>query len=727
MIKLRIILHLLSLAINIALCIFIWSKGFKKRINFFIGLTAMFSGLYSLANALFLWQKTPLSLAICWIGLFILPSYGGVSLCLRNRIPNFKNLYHLFLLGMILFILFLTPLFTTTVQYSNQVLTLNRGMLEKIGRLFINYSLIYALYHMFAAYKESREVKRRQLKYFIVGSVLYTLGGIIYVGILPLIQKVFYDDIPGILSFIWVGFSVYAIIRYRAMEIDTVIHKTLLWVGSIALLILPAATVEAVVFKRWFIQANYALTITLLSGFILFIISYYNRLRPRIDHLFRRRKYAYHEVLGKVSEKIATIIDIEDLTRQFLTEVCEALYLYNSILYILARDEKSYFLTGRRGYKEVDGARQPTALEIYTEEERTKLPHELREFNYNHPLCRWIIQHQDILEKDQIEIDPQYQGIRQEALNWFQKQELELIVPLVFENNVTAILGLGRKESLQAYTLKDIELLKKLGQEAGVTVFNAIHHEDLLEKKRLEDEMRLGREIQMELLPKENPRTAGLNLCGLMLPAKEIGGDYYDFVELPQDNLAIVIGDVSGKGVAAGLLMAMAKTAIHTLSQEETSPRQVLLRTNQILSKHIGGQKFMTMLYLKWETLGKELTYSSAGHEHILIYRAKDNIVESIQSGGFMLGIIPDISQFLEDNRLYLAPKDKIVLYTDGVTEARNPNEELFSLGRLKGLLSEHGHKPADELLNSIKDEVYSFMGIREQYDDITLVVLEAV
>jgi serine phosphatase RsbU (regulator of sigma subunit) len=220
-----------------------------------------------------------------------------------------------------------------------------------------------------------------------------------------------------------------------------------------------------------------------------------------------------------------------------------------------------------------------------------------------------------------------------------------------------------------------------------------------------------------------------------MLPAKEIGGDYYDFVipEMGSDlisqaisSVGIVIGDVSGKGVAAGLLMAMAKTAIHTLSQEETSPKQILLRTNQILVKHIGAQKFMTMLYFRYDTNTKTLTYSSAGHEHILIYR-KEGKVESILSGGFMLGMVPDIASFLEDHQISLNVGDKIILYTDGVTEARNPQEDLFSLERLIDIIGKQGQKSAQDLLLSIREEVYAYIGTREQYDDITLVVMEAV
>ncbi|MFA5116358.1 MAG: PP2C family protein-serine/threonine phosphatase, partial [Candidatus Omnitrophota bacterium] len=191
------------------------------------------------------------------------------------------------------------------------------------------------------------------------------------------------------------------------------------------------------------------------------------------------------------------------------------------------------------------------------------------------------------------------------------------------------------------------------------------------------------------------------------------------------ERLSVVIGDVSGKGVAAGLLMAMVKTCLYALNKQPITPKAILLSTNQMLYEHINAKKFMTMLYLTWDPSQKKLFYSSAGHEHILIYR-KDGNVEAIISGGFMLGMVPEIDEYLEDRSLSLNPGDKVILYTDGVTEARNTDEDLFGLKRLTDIISQHGHKPAQDLLSIIKEEVYTYIGTREQYDDITLVVMEA-
>jgi sigma-B regulation protein RsbU (phosphoserine phosphatase) len=342
-------------------------------------------------------------------------------------------------------------------------------------------------------------------------------------------------------------------------------------------------------------------------------------------------------------------------------------------------------------------------------------------------LSIWLATKRQALEKEQIEADPQYKPIKEEALAFLNAFALEVLIPVVMENKVNALVGIGKKENLSAYTIKDIELLESMGRQIGVTIDNALHHQDIVDKERLAEEMKLGREIQMSLLPRKAPIVAGLNVQGLMQPAREIGGDYYDFITLPnKNNISIVIGDVSGKGVAAGLFMAMAKTAIHTLSQEETSPMRILVRTNHILNQHIGGQKFMTLLYLMWRPNTATLTYSSAGHERILLYRDETSDVEIIKSGGFMLGMIEDIEVFLEEKDIKLKPRDKILLYTDGVTEAQNSAEEQYGMKRLREAFKKHSSKSALELMNAVKEEVYAFMGTYPQYDDISLVVLEA-
>lgn len=581
------------------------------------------------------------------------------------------------------------------------------GILYPLFLLFFFSYFGYAMLLLVMAYRKAESFRRTQLKYILVAIVLASTGG-------STNYFLFYDiHIHPIANWFCVLYSFiisYAIIRYRLMEIDTVIHRTALWLLTLILAVLPIAVI--VVFIRdWLFALGRVKLLGFMSVTLLFFIWYYNKLKPKIDHFFRRRKYDYYHILGEIAQKVGSELDIKDVATRLLRELKEVMYIRNGLILVQQPEQLDYSQVGAIGYEHLLAVEKKHSLQLI----------------HQSSLSLWLQKRQEVLEREQIEIDPKFSSIKEEAIDFFQINSLELLIPVIMENRVNALIGLGKKENLQAYTLKDIEILGQMGRQAGVTFDNALHHEDIVEKERLDEELRLAKEIQDALLPKETPKLTNLVVEGLMHPAKEIGGDYYDFIPLPyEDSLGIAIGDVSGKGVAAGLLMAMAKTAIHTLVKEDASPKSVLLKTNAILFQHIGGQKFMTLLYFKYNPGQRNLTYSSAGHEHILIYHAKTDEVEVIMSGGFMLGMLLDIEDYLEERSLNLEPADKVLLYTDGVTEAQNNLNERLGLEGLKEIFKRYCDRPAPELIQAIKGEVYSFMGDKPQFDDITLVAMEA-
>ena len=731
---------LINFATALILGSFVYFKNSKIVVNKVFGLMSLFVAGWA-GGFIILVSTQDKSTALFWsraqnlCALFISVTYLHFVFELLGETRQRRNLLRIcYLLNTLIFILVLIfpAAFVGAVKIVLPRVLPNTLMTSQPGALYYIYTSIffiysnYAIFRLLAAFRKVSGIKRNQVKYTLISSLFGFLGG---GSSFLLVYDIPFPPYPNILMSLWTIILAFAIVRYRLMDIETVIHRTILWILTSSSILIPIGAL--LYFTRaWLAQLNWIQLTFVTTGLFYLYLHYYLKMQPRIDHLFRRRKYDYQTILGKVAEKIATTISIEELTQQLLDEVCETMYLRNSLLFVLAKDEKRYSLIGRRGYQDENGIRQQAALEIFKEEEKSPLPAQQRELHHNSPLCKWLMEHRDILEKEQIEVDPQYGEIKGEALAWFQEQDIELIVPLVVKDKVEAILGLGRKENLQSYISQDIRLLKKLGQEAGVTVFNALHYEDLAEKERLEGEMKMGRDIQINLLPRRTPEMSGLKVAGTMMPAKEIGGDYYDYIEIfnrQERGLGVVIGDVSGKGVAAGLIMATAKATLKGLSQQGLSPKQILSQANSVLYEYTNGQKFMTLLYFHYNEKEKGLHYSSAGHEHILVHHHNTGQVESIMSGGFMLGMMPDINQFLEDKEIALSSADKVILYTDGVTEARNAQEEMFTLGRLINVIEKHGHKPANELLGSVNEEVYSFIGLREQYDDITLVVLEAV
>jgi serine phosphatase RsbU (regulator of sigma subunit)/tetratricopeptide (TPR) repeat protein len=302
-------------------------------------------------------------------------------------------------------------------------------------------------------------------------------------------------------------------------------------------------------------------------------------------------------------------------------------------------------------------------------------------------------------------------------------------VPLRTKEKDIGILYLDNHLADGVFGSEELELMKSFAVQATVSIENTQLVQSLLEQDRLKQEMRLGREIQQGFLPKEAPKVSGLRVSAVMDPAREIGGDYYDFILRPAVNgvspLAIIIGDVTGKGLGAGLNMAMVKTTLLTLSEESIGLKEILAKANRILHGQMSFGTFISLLYLQWDPAGRTMSYAGAGHCEILVFRKATGSVEVIRSGGAVLGIAPEIEDKLAQNDLNLAPGDKAVLFTDGVIEAQNAAEEEFGLARLTGSLERNGGSAPDQLVNAIRRDVESFIAEAPQYDDITLIAME--
>jgi serine phosphatase RsbU (regulator of sigma subunit) len=253
------------------------------------------------------------------------------------------------------------------------------------------------------------------------------------------------------------------------------------------------------------------------------------------------------------------------------------------------------------------------------------------------------------------------------------------------------------------------------------------------EKERLEQELKIARNIQMSLLPQGPLRMPGLALTAHCEPAREVGGDYYDFLPLDDHRLGILIADVSGKGTSAALYMAELKGLILSLSQLHSSPRQLLIDANRIISQHLDSRSFITMTYAIVDVANQTLTYARAGHCP-LIYRPASNGsgvggVRILAPDGLVLGLKIDngemFSRLLEEETVPLTPGDLFVLFTDGVSEAMNPADECFGESRLGELVDEHAHLSSEELRERILREIRAFVGTASQHDDMTMLLLK--
>jgi len=253
------------------------------------------------------------------------------------------------------------------------------------------------------------------------------------------------------------------------------------------------------------------------------------------------------------------------------------------------------------------------------------------------------------------------------------------------------------------------------------------------EKKRLEEELRIARQIQMSLLPRGQLDMSGLSVTALCVPAREVGGDYNDFFPLGPGRLGVLIADVAGKGTSAALYMAELKGLIMALSQTYQSPRQLLIEANRILSDNLDSRSFITMTYAVIDLVNGVMTYARAGHCPLIYLPGPAAAVQGAQvlvPSGMVLGLridgaVEKFNDLLEEKQIPLHTGDVLVFYTDGITEAMNNDSDLFGDSRLSRIVEEHGHLDSGELRERILREIESFVGTADQHDDMTMILIK--
>ncbi|HXU46317.1 MAG TPA: SpoIIE family protein phosphatase [Thermoanaerobaculia bacterium] len=297
-------------------------------------------------------------------------------------------------------------------------------------------------------------------------------------------------------------------------------------------------------------------------------------------------------------------------------------------------------------------------------------------------------------------------------------------VPIEIEGSPRGLIAVGDKESRRGvgpFRASDRRSLGLFANQAAIALENARLHLQALEKERLEREMSLAAEIQRQILPKGAPEIPGYELAGWNRPALQVGGDYYGFLELPGDRLGLSVGDVSGKGMPAALLVSTLHSALRLLLERNGVGPDFLERLNGHLADSSTANKFVTLFFAELDPGSGELGYLNAGHNPGLILR-RDGTLEELGSGGVPLGLIR-AAQFREQ-KTAIHPGDLLCLYSDGITEACSPDDEEFGLERLGNVLTDCRDQPLPDLIQAIERATTAFAEGYPQGDDQTVVLL---
>ncbi len=302
-----------------------------------------------------------------------------------------------------------------------------------------------------------------------------------------------------------------------------------------------------------------------------------------------------------------------------------------------------------------------------------------------------------------------------------------MISPLRYAGQEIGVLAVAKLKSDGDFSVNDFAVFRSVAEQSAFAIGNARIHREANAKRAIEGELHNAREVQRVLLPQEDPKVKGFRVHGINLAARIISGDYYDYIDLTDGKLGVVVADVSGKGVAAGLLMAMCRSLLRACALSHDSPSKVLGAVNRYLFPDIREDMFISLNYGVLDPETGRMVFTRAGHDPALVFRKATGLVETLRPRGLALGIDQGevFERVTEDCVVEMESGDCVLFFTDGVKEAMNSDEEEFGMERLSKVFSESACLGAEVVVKRVQEAVEKFSGEGAQMDDVTIVAIE--
>jgi sigma-B regulation protein RsbU (phosphoserine phosphatase) len=300
------------------------------------------------------------------------------------------------------------------------------------------------------------------------------------------------------------------------------------------------------------------------------------------------------------------------------------------------------------------------------------------------------------------------------------------VAPLLYGKQNMGVLALGNGPMGAPFTQSDFVVFKSISEQSAFALYNAIIYSEASEKKRLDHDLEIARDIQRILLPAEAPAISGFEISGINVPARQVSGDYFDYIKIDDERLGVAIADVSGKGVPASLIMAICRSVLRSQAAENQSPADVLRKVNRQLYPDIKEDMFISMAYLVLDHARHGVTLARAGHDAPLLYQHQTQTVVPLKPPGLVLGIDSGsvFDRMTNDFNVPLERGDVLVLYTDGVTEALDAEGYEFGIERTIQSVRASAGDGASAIVTRVIEDVRNFSGSQPQNDDITLIAI---
>jgi len=416
------------------------------------------------------------------------------------------------------------------------------------------------------------------------------------------------------------------------------------------------------------------------------------------ENLKLQRAVSELRILNEISTAISATLGVEDITHLIVQKCMKHLKAEQGALWLLDREER--------------GMAPRTFIRVMDNEFKG-MP-----FKIGVSLAGWVTKNRQPLIIDDFMNDKTFSGLADE----YKSIQCLIAIPLTIKNRIIGILCLFNKREDGCFTTDDARLLSIVAMQSAQTIENARLYEEEFKLRELENDLKVARHIQKTLLPDKEPMLEKYDIAGLSVPARMVGGDYYDYIEINEDKLGLTIADVSGKGTAAALLMASLQTCIRGQTGFNQTARDTISKVNQMSFKFLETGRFITLIYGILDLNKSVLAYINAGHNYPIL--VKDNGKASfIEGSDLILGVNP-LTEY-EEKEIKIEAGDLILLYTDGITEATNSRGEMYGDQRLVDLLKTNRKLTAFDLSQKILEEVKDYQGDISQTDDITLIAIK--
>ncbi|MFZ1289384.1 MAG: SpoIIE family protein phosphatase [Melioribacteraceae bacterium] len=583
--------------------------------------------------------------------------------------------------------------------------------------LLINGLMLIALFigliSLFKSYlKLTDPTERTSIFIVLIG---YTVGmfSIIYVNTLAnvLAESIFNNPeyyLPIFLIILLPLSFGYSIFRYSLLDVSDVLKNTILY-GTATITIAGVYFLLIYVIGQSISEAITSEYQGVVAGgiFIIFALIFQStkdRFQNVITKYFYPEQFAYQKVLMKFSNDISTIVGMDNILDSVLETFVDSLKVEKFGIAIKDFNTNEFILKREDGF--VNKKLTFTNCENIIE---TKINEKVE---LKHPIAF-----------DQTEFEFIFPCVYKELV----AEGVYTIIPLYIKKKIVGLLLFGLKHSGAQFAGKDIELLIAAANQTAVSLENARLYEEEAKKIKMERELVVARQIQEGLLPINIPKLNNLDIAGVMIPAMQVGGDYYDVIKITDTQMFIVVGDVSGKGLSASFYMSKLQTMIQLFCTDTRSPKEVLYELNKRITGNIDKQWFITLTIAFIDVAKRQIKICRAGHTPTL--KINDGVVQYIKPKGIGIGLESGdlFKNNLEELDVNISPHDIFIFSSDGVNEAMNSNNELFGYDKLISVIKEKSNLSAKEILSSSLQNLEVFRGNTEPNDDITMVVLKVL